>query len=320
MLRQQTAAPDVTVTESKELLDPRLGAKREVDVVVEGPFDGEPVVTSIEVIEHNRRASITWVEQQINKHRTLPTNRLVLVSKSGFTKNGLKAAALEGGWVQTMSPKMVKTDDGREIVQSIFADQVQLTPSLCRLIVQHPEQGRLTVRALADNIIYDAEGRELGFAVELAREFVNIKGIVDTFLQSAHNHPERDELKGFSVVSAIGGMNYCLRDDATGLAHPILAIEVEGSFAFQQSELAFATADLGGRRYASGQGVIFGRPGVWVATPGTESGTTTISWRLTDNKPLFDPPPPSNPPKFADLARLNDRRTGLIDTVENSST
>src|SRR5688572_769882 len=124
MMRQQTAAPDVTVTESKELLDPRLGANREVDVVVEGPFDGEPVVTSIEVIEHGRRASITWVAQQINKHRTLPTNRLVLVSKSGFTKNGLKAAELEGGWVQTMSPKMVKTDDGRDVVQRIFADQV----------------------------------------------------------------------------------------------------------------------------------------------------------------------------------------------------
>jgi len=86
LLRRQTAAPGVTVTESRELTDARLGIGREVDVVVEGNFDGERVVTSIEVIEHGRPASITWVEQQIGKHRSLPTNRLVLVSKSGFSR------------------------------------------------------------------------------------------------------------------------------------------------------------------------------------------------------------------------------------------
>ena len=58
-VRKHTAAPGVTVTESKELAGGLLGIPREVDVVVEGDFDGEPVVTSIEVIEHSRPASIT---------------------------------------------------------------------------------------------------------------------------------------------------------------------------------------------------------------------------------------------------------------------
>lgn len=82
-VREQTARPGLTVTESKELPDARLGIPREVDVVVEGPFDGEHVVTSLEVIEHSRPADLTWVQGQIEKHRTLPTNRLVLVSKKG---------------------------------------------------------------------------------------------------------------------------------------------------------------------------------------------------------------------------------------------
>jgi hypothetical protein len=60
-VRQHTAAPGVTVTESKELPDARPGiSPREVDVVVDGSFDGGPVVTSVEVIEHCRPASITW--------------------------------------------------------------------------------------------------------------------------------------------------------------------------------------------------------------------------------------------------------------------
>jgi hypothetical protein len=95
--RQQMAVPGVTVTESKFLHDAVLNIEREVDVVIEGNFDGEPITTSIEVVEQRRPASVTWVEQQVAKHRHLPTTRLVLVAKAGFTGNALKKIAAEGG-------------------------------------------------------------------------------------------------------------------------------------------------------------------------------------------------------------------------------
>src|SRR5215207_5235670 len=156
-VRKQTAAPGVTVTESKELLDARLGVKREVDVVVEGSFDGEHVVTSIEVIEHRRRASITWVEQQISKHRTLPTNRLILVSKSGFSKNALAAVAMEGGWAQAMTPKIIQ-NNGQDIVQSLVLDRIELTPTACTIRVQKPDHGRLPDRWLS-KMLFNADKR-----------------------------------------------------------------------------------------------------------------------------------------------------------------
>lgn len=83
-VRKHTATPGVTVTESRLMPDAVMGITREVDVVVEGTFDGDISVTSIEVIEHKRPADINWVEQQITKHRALPTTRLILVSKVGL--------------------------------------------------------------------------------------------------------------------------------------------------------------------------------------------------------------------------------------------
>ena len=84
-VRKHWAQPGVTVTESKFLYDAQSQIEREVDIVaIEGTFDGEPVVTSVEVIEHGRPATIEWVEQQISKHRYLPTNRLVLGVKVGL--------------------------------------------------------------------------------------------------------------------------------------------------------------------------------------------------------------------------------------------
>jgi hypothetical protein len=58
-------------TASKFLRDAQLGREREVDIVVEDSFDGEHVVTSVEVTEQGRSASVTWAEQMIAKHRHL---------------------------------------------------------------------------------------------------------------------------------------------------------------------------------------------------------------------------------------------------------
>jgi hypothetical protein len=59
-----------------------LDIEREADIVIEGEFDGEPMVISVEGIEHSRAATLPWVEQMMSKHRDLPSNRLLLVSKS----------------------------------------------------------------------------------------------------------------------------------------------------------------------------------------------------------------------------------------------
>lgn len=88
-VRQHGAPRNVSITESKYLGGAQLGVEREVDVVVEGDFDGGPVVTSIEVIEHSRPAPVTWVEQQVAKHRHLPTNHLVLVSNQASVRRHL---------------------------------------------------------------------------------------------------------------------------------------------------------------------------------------------------------------------------------------
>ncbi len=60
----------MTVTESKLLRNRVTGYEREVDVVIEGRLDGEPITISVEVIEHNRPASVEWVERMLKNTRS----------------------------------------------------------------------------------------------------------------------------------------------------------------------------------------------------------------------------------------------------------
>ena len=301
-VRKHLAKPGVTVTESKLLHDVVLDVEREVDVVVEGDFDGDPVVTSVEVIEHNRPAPITWVEQQIKKHRRLPTNHLVLVSKSGFSRTALKEVAAEGGWVEAVRPEVVEVD-GQPVVKRLYFDSVNLTPDSCRLRVRSPDGEAAVVAAQPNYYIYNSDGNLIGPIARLAVEAVSLDWVGTKFSVEAHSHPERDQLTRFMLDLVVGELGYCLRANETGELHTIEVLHIEGQFAHSQDEIPFTVTDLAGRRYGAGEATLIGRPTVWVATTDNGTQTTTVSWRTADDKPLLEPKP-AQPRLFPALLTL----------------
>ena len=165
-----------------------VNADQEVDIVVEGTFDGDPVVTSIEVIEHGRPATVEWVERQIGKHRTLPTNRLMLVSKSGFSSLARATIAKEGGWVAAVTPEPVMVD-GQLSVKSLFMDTIQLKSNAYRLYVLNPDGQFLEGNIPHASVICDASGNELGTAEGLAKEIFHLPSLRERFGEAAHHHP-----------------------------------------------------------------------------------------------------------------------------------
>lgn len=86
----------VVVEESAMLIDSHTGLEREVDVVIRFLSQGTPLVIGIECRDQQRKADVPWVEGQFSKHTSLPTSRLLLASRCGFTKSALQKAAALG--------------------------------------------------------------------------------------------------------------------------------------------------------------------------------------------------------------------------------
>jgi hypothetical protein len=102
LVKKHVGDSTAKVHESAELLDTATGKKREVDVCIETEVDGHVVLVGFECAARGRRQDVEWVEQMYGKHSTLPTDRLVLVSESGFTAQArAKARALE---IETVIP------------------------------------------------------------------------------------------------------------------------------------------------------------------------------------------------------------------------
>lgn len=92
--RQLAAAAQVE--ESSLLPDRMTGQLREVDVVIRSRVGLHEVILSIECRDHARKATVEWVEQMATKHQFLPTSKLILISRIGFTNAAVtKAAALK---------------------------------------------------------------------------------------------------------------------------------------------------------------------------------------------------------------------------------
>ena len=89
-------AKEVSVEESALLPDRETGEKREVDIVLRSRLVDYPIILSVEVRDRSRPAGSGWIEEMAGKHQALQTNKLVLVSRSGFTKPAIvKAKARE---------------------------------------------------------------------------------------------------------------------------------------------------------------------------------------------------------------------------------
>lgn len=287
IVREHYAQPGVTITESKLLRDAVTGIEREVDVVVEGQFDGEPMVISAEVIEHKRPATVTWVEQILRKHRDLPTNRLLLVSKSGFSANALSLIETEAGRVEALTPELVEVD-GSAVVKRLYVDNVNYKPTRCIVQVQTGGE-QITVQGEPMTDVYAADGTLLGPLSYLVQDAVNLEPVRHGLFAEAHKNPEKDKVKGFSLGLAMPQLGYHLKQVETGELHLIEGVEIWGDFSVYQTEVPLTLTNLGGRTYAAAEAPIAGRPAVWVGTNNRAAQTMTVTWQTTD---AADPPQP----------------------------
>jgi hypothetical protein len=81
----RAAETNGAVVESEFLIDRATGDEVEVDAVITVPTATTPVIISIECRDGRRKAGLEWVREMYGKHESLPTNQLILISKSGFT-------------------------------------------------------------------------------------------------------------------------------------------------------------------------------------------------------------------------------------------
>jgi hypothetical protein len=161
--------PGWVVTESRMLKDSCTGQFREVDVVLDGEAAGYPMLVSIEARDRGRVADVNWVEAMAKKHDDLPTDKLVLWSRTGFSKNAAAKAQALG--IITVKSKTLADAPWARLAQSLNGGSIKWVRPKFELFVDVVLTSGTVVRwpASSDSILYRRrDGAELVIGTILA--------------------------------------------------------------------------------------------------------------------------------------------------------
>ena len=191
-------------------------------------------------------ADVTWVDAMIRKHEAMPTNRLVLVSWSGFTATALRPRRVDRRLsVLAWTPEVV-LDANRKprVSRPLYMDQIYMTPRDVRIWVRRPDDSEVWFRAQTDHNLYDRDHDYVGSILELSHANLNSEAVVRRLSVEAHNHFEREQLNSFHLADlSLLGMDLWVRweGDAAGSNNPPLE--------WHRVEKIYIGGDLDGRKH-----------------------------------------------------------------------
>jgi hypothetical protein len=115
---QNELSCEALVTESKMLPNIHTGSLAEVDIIIDIVSGGIPIIVSVEcTTSTTRAATVEWIREMIGKHQDLPTNKLVLVSGSGYTEEAEAIAKAHG--IEAMSFKDADSYDWSSMLSTL---------------------------------------------------------------------------------------------------------------------------------------------------------------------------------------------------------
>ena len=294
-------AGDAVVQESAELPHRVTGKLREVDVVIRSTVAGHDVIVSVEATAGGRKADTEWVERMIQKHRNLPTSKLVLVSQAGFTEAARKEAEAEHA--VPLSPEDLGEGDPAFVVvnalPSLWPKQLTLTPESTSLITRRPDGTRVGVKDLAvTHGLFLANGEAVGVLGDV------FQGFCEDNMEAILKHPglvaiAEDDDQSFVVG---GRPLYMVQVDEPEVPlylwweesdppelHEIQAIEFIGKAHVHVTEMPLHHKRLGEVTYAYGEARLGGQPVLVVVSESGGGGKATIRFR-PEGRASGDPP------------------------------
>jgi hypothetical protein len=263
--------PGSTVVESAMLRDVHTGSKREVDIVVSGRVGAQAVTVSIECRDRARPSDVTWVDEMKTKHSRLPTNVLVLVSHSPFTREARAVASQYGIRCLELSDTDPEAPDRLfPDVSSLWGKGWQL--KIERVEISVPATGALPgewFKAQPDTSLFLEDGAFFASAGDFVMALIKSNIVIDKMYQDAA--PEHAYLELVLEPPRIGTSTVSVQKQEPLLIRPIERMRVVAKCLVTVDEFPLRHGIFGDVRIAWGRGAILGNPTLLVATAGLDS-------------------------------------------------
>jgi tetratricopeptide (TPR) repeat protein len=283
-LVKQAAAATAKVTESKELLDSK-GNKREVDVCIEGNFEGTPIIISIECKDSNRPANVEWVEQMKGKHDDLPTDVLILFSRSGFTKRAKEKAQ---SYRKRIVPLETLDETSAERLfggaGSLWFKTYALTTTKVLIgVAPSADLPAEQVNCFPDHLIFNGAGEPIAIASKLVQDVLRSPKAQQDLIEISRKHRKTFNAHCQSLSEGIDNPIYLRKDDHDPpLLRMIESLTISGDAKIEESQLPLEHGKLENTTIAWGTVSYCGKQTLVVAS---KDETTNVRFSFAQLEP-----------------------------------
>ncbi|MGZ6621527.1 MAG: restriction endonuclease [Solirubrobacteraceae bacterium] len=255
-------AGDATREDSAMLTNRLTGQQREVDVVLRAKVAGHETVIAIEATSRRGPVTAPRGESMVGKHANPPTDELVLVSESGFTKQARALAEAEN--VAAITPEDISGDDSAAAIMEAF-------PSLKPKTVDSPITTSSNDLTESLDLASVSEDADLGVEIRIEPPFT------------------------------VGGKETGLRarylEDGVQELHQIDGFLLNAKAQVRVSEIKLTHKQLADPdvTYAYGEGSVHGLPALAVVSQGPHGQKVTIRVRGDASQGICALPPSAGP-------------------------
>lgn len=251
---QHELAHEAVVTESKMLSNILTGSPVEVDVIIEAETGGIPLIIGIECIAEARAVTVEWVREMLGKHRDLPTDKLVLVSRSGFTSEAERYAAARRA--EAIQLREAESFDWSKMVADLIANpnlriaNFEIREQSWTIRLYEAEKQRVLAKEKLSfgetSEVFSPEGESLGTVQQLGVSILRDRRIVQRIMQRWIKH--RKEHFKLTWNPPVGTQI----SDADGDRYSIEAFVLDGSCEVESTPLSMTPAKYGKTQVAYG--------------------------------------------------------------------
>lgn len=251
---QHELAHEAVVTESKMLSNILTGSPVEVDVVIEAETGGIPLIIGIECKAEARTVTVEWVREMLGKHRDLPTDKLVLVSRSGFTPEAERYAAARRA--EAIRLHEAESFNWSKMVADLIANpnlriaNFEIRVQSWSVTLDESQRQRILAKekpSFTDTSgVFSTEGQSLGTIKQLGVSLLRDRRIVERIMQGWVKH--RKEHFKLTWNAQVGTQI----SDADGDRYSIKAFVLDGSCEVKSTPLSMTPAKYGETQVAYG--------------------------------------------------------------------
>ena len=243
----QQLSTNAKVTESKMLREINSEEEREVVIVIESTTGQYNITISIECIGRRRPADVTWVEQMWAKHQKLPTNKLILISKSGFTSQALETSRLYN--IDMLSLKEAISSDWKELWSKFITGRFELVDLKYsyKVLFKNVEVETELLQLYPTQLVYFMNGVQASLDA-LVKSIIYDNRVKDSIFEAMKNNSKQD----FTIDFHLPENTYIMTDSKE--KQGILILRVLVSATYISTSIDMRPGSIGSTEFAHGQG------------------------------------------------------------------